>query len=318
MALERPLSDAKRPIPASYPPDPLPPLLKGGTLNVLGGSPLTGKTPLIAWLIRQFLEGQVLGYPVPANAVSEHCFLSMDRSFAQTAAQWFTDLPVKVYAPHDDLAYDTDQVERKSHLVEIFEDCLDRLNPAPNAVVWVDPLTVFLGGSLLDVHSCFTACTKIRRRIQRRRITVIGTAHSSKQKANPQERYVNLIDRVAASAQLFAFLDTCFYLASPRELERNVYTLVTYPRTAASEQFDFVRAPKTGEFVLAPPDVEYGAVLALVPEPPDLVATGELQRHLCVPGGMSRATLFRQLRELIGQGQILQVRQGRYQRRRLA
>lgn len=301
----------------SFPPDPLPPVILGGTINLVGGSPFTGKTPLLAWLLRQFLAGNVLGHPVPPGAVPQHAVICADRSWSRSGSVWFRDFPsLRAYGLQDDLTYKKQNLRRKYERTAVFEHCLEQLGHLPRGtLVWVDPLSFFLGGNLLDPDGCMVACSELREICLHRGLTVIGTAHAAKQKANPSERYLNLLDRIAGSVSLFGYTDTAIYLASPQELDRQVYTLALFPRLAPRQSFDLVQDPKTGEFQIAPLGAEYSALVAALPLEPGMIAIGDLRQMLC-PSKMSRATLFRQLRQLQEAGEARMVRHGQYQRRR--
>lgn len=309
------LGDAKKAPPPTFPPDPLPPIFRGGSLNVIGGGAFAGKTPLIAWLVRQFSAGCVLSYPVPAGAVSEHVFITTG-SWRQHTREWFGEAPVRAYSLSDDLAFDAKGLSRKKvDRHELFAQALDRLRPHPHSVVWVDPLTTFFNGSLLDPDACFLNATYYRRVALEHQITLIGTAISSKQKISAFERHTTLLNKVSGSASFFGHMDTCLYLAPPEELERTTHTLGLYPRRGAPQQmFDLKQLPD-GSFDYATPVEAHSLLRGAIPLAPDSITTTELQARLCPPGGsISRATLFRYLRQALDAKVIVQVGKGVYQR----
>lgn len=314
-APERTLADARQAPPPRFPPDPLPPILRGSSINIIGGSPFAGKTPLMVWLIQQFTEGTVLGYPVPEGAVSEHVFLTIAGWLARTA-DWFTGLPVRAYSLSDDLAFNPHNLySRRADRIEVLTEALTHhLKPKPGALVWVDPLTTFFNGSLLDPDACFVNAMRLRRIALLGQFTLIGTAVSSKQKISEHERQTTLLNRIAGSASFFGHMDTCLYLAPPSELDRTTHTLGLYPRKAPQQMFD-LKQGEDGRFTYATPVEAHGLLRGAIPEPPGTITTGELQSLLCQPGGsISRMTLFRYLRQAVDAKVVRQVQRGVYQR----
>lgn len=316
----RTLQDARSAPPPRFPAAPLPPILRAASVNVIGGSPFAGKTPLMAWLIRQFTEGVVLGHPVPEGAVSEHVFLAGSGSWQDTISTWFTGLPVRGYALHDDLAFSADQLaKRKVDRLHVLEEILVHLAPQPHALVWLDPLTMWFTGSLLEPDACYTSAFALRRLALQHQITLIGTAQGSKQKVNPQDRYVSLLGRIAGSSAVYGYLDTAFFLATPEECDRSCHTLGVYPRRAPQITVDLVQDPETGHFAYATQEQAETALHAAIAAPPDSTHVSELKSLLCRPtrpDGMDRATLYRHLRLLTERGVIRQVERGRYQKRK--
>lgn len=314
---ERPLEAALTADPPRFPPAPVPPILRGASVNVIGGSPFCGKTPLMALLVRQFLAGTVLGYPAPPSHVSEHCYLGAAGSWQDEKSQWFAGLPVRGYALRDDLAFSPSQLRRRGERLQVLAWALDRLAPLPQAVVWIDPLTAFYEGSILDPDVCYRCSHELHRVALQRQITIVGTAVSSKQKPDPKERYTHLLSRIAGSASFYSTLDTCLYLATPDECALTTYSLGVYPRLAEEQVISLIRDKKTGHFE---PTIDMGRETALyeaIPYEPAEVTSGELEARFCQGADpVSRSTLYRWLRELVSRGVIQAVRRGVFQRRK--
>lgn len=248
------------------PVDPLPPVLLGGTINLLAGSPGVGKSTFLAWLTRQVHTRTPLwGHswsPIPFQGI-----IAADRSWAHSTSRWFalegmSDLPA--YSLQDDREFKKARLRHKDQRLAIFEECLQKLSPngdgkyPPGSIVYVDPLTPFLGGQLMDYDACMVACMEIRELLMNAGgVTVIGTAHASKQKADKQSRYARLQDRIIGSTALLGFTDTQMYLASPEETDRQEHVFLWAPHHAPTAMFE-VRRDTDGTF-----------------QPGDCVETGE-------------------------------------------
>lgn len=238
-----------------FPPDPLPPIIVGGSVNILAGASGTGKTALIAsWAKAMRDKTPINGY-MP-DVVTDIALLSADRSYFKSTKQWF-DLvgfgDIKVYSIQDDLGFNLQRLRKKQDRVSILDSCLELLKLRPHALVYIDPIGLFLGGNLLDYDTCLVACSEIRRMCLLRQITIIGLAHAAKQIADMKQRYLRLQDRIAGSTAIFGYSDTQIYFASPKELSTKKdpvshYTLYWNPHHSPEETFALTRDPETGLF----------------------------------------------------------------------
>lgn len=237
------------------PPDPLPPIWLGGTVNLLAGASGTGKTALIASWAAAMRDGlPINGYdPGPIAGVG---VVSADRSFQQSTRRWFAlagfpDIPH--YSIQDDLTFDLGQMLKKDvqHRVGLFERCLHQLALPPSSIVVAEPIADWLGGNILDYDGCSGACRLIRRLCQKLELTLIGIAHAAKQLADPKRRYQRLQDRLAGTTAILGYSDTQMYFASPEELGVDHYTLYWNPHHAPAETFALDRDPATGLFLPA-------------------------------------------------------------------
>ena len=318
-----------------YPPDPLPPVLLGGTINLLAGAPGTGKSTFCAWLARQVKEktplwGREWG-EVPWQGV-----LCADRSWYRSTKLWFElegmqEIPA--YSMQDDVSFKKQRLRAKHQRISIFESCLDKLAPGPSmglgkgefplgALVYVDPLALFLGGNLLDYDTCAVACSELREICLERGITVIGTAHASKQKADKRERYLRLQDRILGSAALFGYTDTQMYMASPEEIAQPFYAFLWCPHHAPTATFEFTRKAD-GRFLPGKEIVEKRLGQEqpdFVPEVPDWLQaaldTGNQSFSaliaLASANDWSRATLKRRLDDMLRHNLLVQPKHGLY------
>lgn len=164
-----------------FPPDPLPSIILGGSVNLLAGVPGVGKTALLAWILTRFRDRLPLFGRLP-NPVPKIAFLSVDRSWQQSSRAWFELVgysDIVQYSLQDDMEFDVDRLEHRRNRMKIFNESLDKLEPFPlGTLVIVDPIAPFLGGNLLDYDACMVACARIRRSCLRRGITLIGDRKS--------------------------------------------------------------------------------------------------------------------------------------------
>lgn len=294
-------------------PDLIPNIITYNSLNILAGASGVGKTCLLAWMITRFRRGApVFGAAVTAPAAIG--YVCADRGFT-SARYWLgkvgmNDLPF--YSLADDLAFSTVRLRNKFHLVSILGECLDKLRLPPGSLVVVDPLALFMGGSLNDYQSCAIACIEIRRACMQRQLTLIGTAHASKQKNDRKDQYNRLQDRILGSSAQLGYGDTQMYLASPEETGEKFYSFIWHPHTAPAELFPLGRDGE-GMFVpweVSPLAIEENAILLAVPYTEEGVGFGEL----IVTAAASKSTVHRYLQELLKAGMIERVGHGRYRR----
>lgn len=304
-----------------YPPALIPDILLGGSLNILAGAPGVGKTALFAWFLTHFRpetpEGTLLfGHPIhPAAKIA---VLTVDRSWGQSGQRWFQLAGLEdicQYCFHDDPDFTKSRLRHKPSRTKLLDEFLGKLEPLPfGSLVLVDPLTLFLGGNLIDYDTCFVAAAEMRDLCRKRGITIIGTAHSAKQKADKKTRYERLQDRILGSTGIIGFTDTAMYLAAPEEMERKTYTFLWAPHHHPTQEFSLIRTPN-GLF-LPTSQIELAAsndrVLQYIPVAPASIALRELQEMTL--GEVSRASLFRYLLTLENAGVLHKPEPGRYQR----
>jgi len=298
-----------------YPPDPLPPVLLGGSVNILAGAPGAGKSAFFAQMAVALREGQPFygrqPAPIPFQGV-----ISADRSWVQSTSKWFEAIgwpDIPAYSLQDDDKFAISSLRKRENRITIFLHCLDRLAPPWGGLVYVDPIALFLGGNLNDYDACMVACMEIRRLAKTRGVTILGLAHAGKQRNDPNSRYARLQDRILGSAALFGYTDTQLYLAEPSELSGTPYYMfLWHPHHAPAEDFKLVR-DAWGFFT---PYRETGSlatlarVLDAVPAPPASVSPRALAHQL----DLSKSYLYRLLEELVAQQQVVLVKRGEYAR----
>lgn len=316
-------------VPAGPCPAALPPILLGGTVNLLAGAPGVGKTAFLAWWIRQFHDGgRVFDQAIPARPPVQ-AWITADRSWDHSTRLWFAqvglpDLPH--YSLQDDRSFKKSRLRNKRDRIAILKECLAGASPGgaghypPGSLIYVDPLALFLGGNLIDYDTCAVACSEVREICLDQGLTIIGTAHSSKQKAEKRDRYLRLQDRILGSTALFGYTDTQMFLASPDELDVDHYTFLWAPHHARTQTFKLARDERglflAGDEVVQPTpgrppvDARWLELAMYARVEPWTFADVQLAAD---KASVSRATATRHLREAVEAGKVRQVRRGLYQ-----
>lgn len=306
--------------------DPLPPVLSHSTLNLLAGASGVGKTSLIAYMAKCFLDGTPLfGYqPAKIPAVG---YLGADRPWKGDTELWFKaygipDLPY--YSLVEDAKFQTAKFSNAKPGVaaEIFEEHLLQMQLPPSSLLIVDPIALYIGGDQNHYTKVAMGCINLQRVIRKYGYCVIGVDHSSKQKGGDDSRYTRLQDRIGGSMAKLGYSATQMYLAGPEEMELPHHTFLWNPHHAKSQTFALKQDPETGLFtpiggtvtpekaeVLKLSEDELKFCAALPQEPFSSAAITQLFADL-----YSRATIFRYLRALQAAGLVEQIRHGLWQK----
>jgi hypothetical protein len=304
--------------PATLPafPDPLPLILPAGGISLLAGAPNVGKTALLATVARDFRDTRpIFGHqPTPLPGIG---VINADRSWARGAGIWFARAgfpEVRAYSMSDDPGFDPRTLRRRFERTQRLADFIDRLALPPGSLVLVDPISLFLGGNLLDYDGCAVACHEIRQLLRVRGLTMIAAAHSSKLKADKRERYVRLQDQILGSTAIYGFCDTQMVLASPEETGKPYYTFLWHSHLAQPELFPLERDDQGLFFPYTGADsANCARVLALLPEDGTETTLGVLV-ELAEAIPLSRATVKRALEKLVDLGSVEKIRHGVYRR----
>ena len=296
--------------------DVIPYLLPGAGISILAGAPNIGKTALLSTLLRDLRDGRPIFGHQP-RALPGIGVINADRGWTMGAGLWlaragFPD--IKHYSLADDPEFNPKRLRKKHERTDLLANFADRLELPPGSVLDVDPVSLFLGGNLLDYDACMVACHEIRAYLRLRQYTMIATAHAAKLKADKRERYMRMQDQVLGSTAITGFTDSALYLASPQETGKEYYLLVWHPHGAKEETFCLDR-DEQGLFVpyTGADTATQTRVLALFPEDGAEVALQALvEAAESIP--LSRATVKRALEGLIERGRVVHVRHGTYQR----
>ena len=191
----------------------------------------------------------------------------------------------------------------------------------PDSLLFLDPLTLFLGVDPVKAGYMAVAqmLVKLSQWCLKHQVTIIGTYHASKQKADPSQRYARSQDKILGSTALLGFTGTQMFLSEPSDTGEAWHEFLWNPHHAIQETFYLTRDKSTGLFKpyeKADLEPELYALLNILPSgeaiPRRLLESLAAERlHL------SRTTLHRHLVELISQGHIKRVGRGFYLRLRV-
>lgn len=294
-------------------PDVIPFLLPGGGLSLLAGAPNLGKTALLASLFRDLRDGRpIFGHqPRPVPGIGIIC---ADRGWRTGAGVWFERAgypEITRYVLRDD-KFNFKRLRNKFDRPDVLFSLIDSLKLPPLSVVSVDPISLFLGGNLLDYDVCASAAGQIGAYLAEKQYTMLSTAHTAKLKADKRERYMRKTDQMFGSTAISGFSDSQLYLAGPQELGKSYYMLVWHPHAAKEEQHILDR-DEQGLFTPWE-GADAGTltrVLALFPEPPTTIAFAALVEYAqALP--LSRKTVQRTLDRLLDNGSVERVKHGCY------
>ncbi len=297
-------------------PDVISEFLPGGGISLLAGAPNMGKTAILSTLVRDIRDCKpVFGHqPMKLPGIG---IINADRGWAKGAGLWFSragfsDVPH--YSLADDPAFNPKKLRHRHERTDLLANFIDRLKLPWGSLIVVDPISLFLGGNLLDYDACMVACHEIRAFLRVRGYTILATAHSSKLKADKRERYMRMQDQILGSTALLGFTDTQMYLAGPQETGKSYYVFLWHPHGAKPETF-FLDRDENGLFV----DWDGGntrtqqQVLRLFPDHGVLVNLADLITSAQeIP--LSRKTIQRSLDRLMDTGMIEKVGHGVYRK----
>lgn len=293
-------------------PDLIPGIITHGSVNILAGASGVGKTCLLSTLLARLAVGKEI-FGTPVTAPTAIGYICADRGGA-TAQYWLSKAgspPLTFYSLVEDPNFRTVSLRNKFKLVDVLDHMIAGLQLPPGALVVVDPITLFMGNPN-DYQGCAIACIEIRRACINRQLTLIGTAHASKQKSDAKSQYKRLQDRILGSAAQLGYGDTQMYLASPEETGEKFYTFLWHPHTAPAQVFPIGR-DQHGMFVdwlEGTQAIQEGKILAAIGESEEGTSFAEI----LVASEVPKTTVFRYLQELVKEGRVLKVGHGRYRK----
>lgn len=291
-------------------PDPIPNIIPSRKVSLLAGAAGVGKTTILAGFARRWRDGEpICGKPV--NKPVHIAFIAADRGW-DSHQKWFDAVgygDIEHYSLQDDMALDWDRILRRDQLKLLFLEALNKVNARPGSLILVDPISIFVPGNLIDYKTTAAGLGHLNRICKQRGVTVIGTAHMSKQKSDARDRYLRPQDRILGSAALAGFTDTQMYLLAPEDLDEDYYGFGWIPHHAPAETFHFIRDPETGLFTpyLQQTDSQGEQVQALLTaiSADEGATTKALVEMMGEHYAVARATVYRQLHRLEKQKEII-------------
>lgn len=305
---------AKPPVPCQDPADILPHYLPGGGISILAGAPNAGKTALLAGLLRDLLAGRPIFGRQPRRVAWG--YINTDRKWDKGAGLWLQRAGVELahYSLADDTLFNPKRLKKKWERVDVLISLIDSLNLPPDSGVAVDPMSLFLGGNLLDYDACMVACLEMRAYILKKQYTLFGLAHSGKMKADKSDRYVRTTDQILGSTAIPGFSDAILHLATPEELGKSYYQLTWHPHGAKAETYVLDR-DENGLFVpwMGVDSGTARRILNFFPDPPVTIGLQALcELADAIP--LTRRTVERTLEKLVDTGYVEKVARALYRR----
>ena len=296
------------PFPSPTFPDPIPGVIRFGTVTLLGGEARVGKSPLLLEWCARWRDGRTI-FGRKTNPPTAFYYIATDRGWADSYQHWadlvgFPD--INQYALADDNHFNLDNLanEKLAHASMI--KVLDRVNPIPGSYVVVDAVSpLFITGDPNKSRNVAVAVHRYRRECHKRQISLFGCVHHAKQINDSAKQYKRLIDRMSGSGAFAGYSDCQLSMVGPSDTEP-WHTFEWNPPHEPATQFKLQRLDN-GLFGMyndvftdsVTPEVkpEALALLALIPEEGE-ISTTALIEQAAAELRISPATAYRYLQHL--------------------
>lgn len=201
------------------------PLFAPGGISILSGATGIGKTALIAGWIARILAGHDLFKLALTTSPTAIAVIVTDRTRRNTK-YWFEQAGVldqiRLYCLQDDFSIDWSRFRKAEQHAKLFAEALDKFANLPTGtLLFVDPLSVYLGGKLSDYGWTAAAIGPLGKIAAQRGLTIVGTHHVPKASNDPKDKKLRPQDRVLGSTAIAAYTNTQFFLIGPEELTIN-------------------------------------------------------------------------------------------------
>lgn len=285
-------------------------------IHLIGGSAGSGKTTLLAWALRQIQNGEeVFGRPTspPKGGIY---FIACDRKWEE-----YRD-PIEKsglqLSGHYSFCDDEEMTfERFTHPnpLPLLKSAFHKLNPKEESIVVVDVFGLFIGNDVRTYRPIMAYMWEYNRWIHDRNITLFGTVHAGKQKADG-ERYVRRFDRVMGAGALRGASSTAAYLTSMEETGKAAdhQEFEICPRNEPASVFK-VGWSKDGLIkpieLIDTPLEEAAKVLHLLPEVGNGITSEEMVKIALEHLKLSRTKVYMILKKLAEEGRIARTASSR-------
>ena len=313
------MSESDAPSFLAEPLAPIPIYLPGGQPHLLSGPSGVGKTAFLAWWACALRDGLPI-FGKPTNAMPWIGLISTDRRQADTN-KWFKtagfpDIPT--YSAIDDYTgFNFFKLKGPQAALDKLNYILDKMRVPQDALVMLDPIAWVGGGDLNRYGNVFPAMGALSQLCVQRSITILGLAHTAKQKADAKDAYQRSQDKILGSMALLGGSGTQMGLEGPDQTGvEGEYRFSWNPHHAPAENYmlsrdnrglfvPMVDAEKTpfreDVYQCIPPDTYLSAK--------DLLAVITLQKV-----DISRASLYRLLDQWLAAG-LVERDHGKYRRK---
>ena len=329
------------PPPSRIPPPIIPKgILPGGQVHLLSGASGVGKSALLYQLVAAAIRGEKwMGLDIRTPQ-----FVGMITSDRRGSdhQEWLetlnihTDVPVYSLVDDHSLSglklsrgfFGKDKVRTRTARFELFCQSMDKLVARAelevipwDSLIILDPISLFMGGNLLDYNSVYTHMFDLSQWCVRHGATIIGLCHAGKQRGDPKVRYSRPQDRVLGSTAQTGCAGTTLHLAPPTETMEMWSEVIWVPHHAPAGLVRIVRDDK-GLFVEASAaevsSADMAALKLLVLFPPDgqAMATKSILRQAEVVLNLKRTQTMKHMQTLTENGFIEPVKRGVFRRRK--
>jgi hypothetical protein len=303
---------------------PIPVYLPAWQPHLLSGPSGVGKTAFTAWLCHRFLsELDIFGKPVTRPPWIG--LITTDREQDDTL-KWYVKAGVadaiQVYSAIDDFAgFDFFKLRSPQHALTQLRKILELLQAPPNGLLLLDPMSWVAGGDLNRYDRVMPAMGALSQLCLQRQLTIIGLAHTGKQKADPAQTYKRAQDKILGSMALLGSSGTQMALEGPDQTGiEGEYRFSWTPHHAPAEEYLLCRS-ENGLFVPreAPAQETYSdehgrllTMIALLPDgEPTTTATWLLEAEKL---GIAKTTFYRYIDRAIELGLIEKAGHGKYRK----
>jgi archaellum biogenesis ATPase FlaH len=200
--------------------DIVPGLVPGGGISLLSGASGMGKSSLLAGWIAKLQKGDLILGMQP-RVINRIGMIVTDRRH-QEVLYWLESHGVvesdrfRIYCVADDFGMDFKSFSGRGNFGELKRQ-VELLGIGHGDLLIVDPISPYTGSKTNDYASVVAALGPINRMLGDKGITVIGTVHTPKLKADENERTVRAQDRLLGSTALAAFTNTQIALIGDEE-----------------------------------------------------------------------------------------------------
>lgn len=257
-------------------PDLIPGILPFGSICLLSGPPHRGKTALLASLLARLVNGETL-FGLPTTPPPAIGFICTDHKHQLNQSQWLSRAGIvdriKLYSLRNDLDFNWQRLGEKKQRSTAFEDSVEYLKLPEGSLLVVDPVALFISSQLNDYHSVAMGLGQLDQILQRRNLTMWGTAHTAKQTLDTKKTYARPIDRINGSGAQIGFADTAMALTGPEDTTSGCYELAVSPAMTTEFTYYYQRDTQ-GLFVPGTPMQDVGTDTRLVPS--DMIYTALL------------------------------------------
>lgn len=309
---------------------PIPTYLPAWQPHLISGPSGVGKTCFCAWWACRLRDGESI-FGKPTNKLPWIGMITTDRE-QQDTLLWYEiagwpDIPR--YSCVDDFDLTTGfnyfRARNPEAALAKLNVIIDRLNIPPNGLLILDPVANWAGGDLNKYDRVMPAMGALSQMCLRRKLTILGVAHTGKQRADPKDNYARPQDKILGSMALLGSSGTQMALEGPTQIGfEGQWRFSWTPHHAPAEEYLLERDHHTGLFIpmQTPTDVdlpaaEHEQLLALIELLPDQepFATGDWFGRAFLAYDLSRPTFFRRVRRAADLGLVEKLAHGQYRRR---